>query len=64
LPASAKVFLLAPAVYFSLSAGLSVGSLRYRVPAEVPMAVVAAGVPGLAIKRGPAARPLREDPPS
>jgi 4-amino-4-deoxy-L-arabinose transferase-like glycosyltransferase len=65
LPASAKVFLLAPAVYFTLSAALSVGSLRYRIPAEVPMAVVAAaGVRALPIKRGPAARPLRETPQS
>ncbi|MGB7159769.1 MAG: glycosyltransferase family 39 protein [Tepidisphaeraceae bacterium] len=44
LPLSAKVFLLSPAVYLTVVHALSVGSLRYRVPAEVPMAVVAAGV--------------------
>ena len=35
--------LIAPAVYFTAVHAISVGSLRYRVPAEVPMAVVAAG---------------------
>lgn len=38
----AKVFLLLPAIYFTASHAITVGSLRYRVPAEVPMAVVAA----------------------
>jgi 4-amino-4-deoxy-L-arabinose transferase-like glycosyltransferase len=42
LPPSAKMFLLAPAVYLTVVHALSVGSLRYRIPAEVPMAVVAA----------------------
>jgi hypothetical protein len=42
LPVPAKVFLALPAVYLTLAAALSVGSLRYRIPAEVPMAVVAA----------------------
>jgi 4-amino-4-deoxy-L-arabinose transferase-like glycosyltransferase len=37
-----KRFLLLPAIYFTIAAGLSVGSLRYRIPAEGPMAVVAA----------------------
>ena len=41
LPVAAKVFLLAPAVYLTLVHAMSVGSLRYRVPAEVPMAVLA-----------------------
>jgi hypothetical protein len=45
LPRAAKVFLLIPAVYFTLAHALSVGSLRYRIPAEVPMAVVAACCP-------------------
>ena len=44
MPATAKLFLAAPAVYLTLAAVLSVGSLRYRIPAEVPMAVVAAAV--------------------
>ena len=42
LPRSAKVFLLAPAIYLTVAHAVSVGSLRYRIPAEVPMAVVAA----------------------
>ena len=41
LPATAKVFLLAPALYLTAVHAMSVGSLRYRVPAEVPMAVIA-----------------------
>jgi hypothetical protein len=57
LPASSKVFLSAPAVYFTLAAALSVGSLRYRIPAEVPMAVLAAGAGAPA--RGSSTRPLR-----
>ena len=44
MPATAKLFLAAPAAYLTLAAVLSVGSLRYRIPAEVPMAVVAAAV--------------------
>jgi hypothetical protein len=47
LPGPAKVFLAAPAIYLTLAAALSVGSLRYRIPAEVPMAVVASA--GLSI---------------
>ena len=42
LPQTAKVFLLLPAIYFTAVHMLSVGSLRYRIPAEPPMAVVAA----------------------
>ena len=42
LTGSAKRVLLAPAIYFSIAAGLSVGSLRYRIPAEAPMAIVGA----------------------
>ena len=42
LPRAAKVFLLIPAIYFTLAHALSVGSLRYRIPAEVPMAVIVA----------------------
>jgi 4-amino-4-deoxy-L-arabinose transferase-like glycosyltransferase len=38
---SAKVFLLFPAIYFTVIHGLSVGSLRYRIPVEPPMAVIA-----------------------
>jgi 4-amino-4-deoxy-L-arabinose transferase-like glycosyltransferase len=43
IPRSAKVFLLIPAIYFTAIHALSVGSLRYRVPVEPPMAVIAAG---------------------
>jgi hypothetical protein len=42
LPRSAKWLLLMPALYLTVAAALSVGSLRYRIPAEAPMAVVAA----------------------
>jgi 4-amino-4-deoxy-L-arabinose transferase-like glycosyltransferase len=38
---SAKVFLLVPAVYFTVIHAMSVGSLRYRIPADLPMAVIA-----------------------
>jgi 4-amino-4-deoxy-L-arabinose transferase-like glycosyltransferase len=37
-----KRLLVLPALYFTVSAALSVGSLRYRVPAEAPMAILAA----------------------
>lgn len=40
----AKAFLLIPAVYFTVVHMLSVGSLRYRVPVEAPMAVIAASL--------------------
>lgn len=38
----AKLYLLLPAVYLTLIHAVSVGSARYRVPAEAPMAVIAA----------------------
>jgi hypothetical protein len=42
LPMGAKVLLLIPAIYITLIHAASVGSIRYRMPADVPMAVVAA----------------------
>jgi hypothetical protein len=39
---SAKLLLLSPAIYLTVAAAASVGSLRYRIPAEVPMSVVGA----------------------
>ena len=42
MPQTAKVFLLAPAIYFSIIHALTVGSLRYRIPVEPPMALIAA----------------------
>ncbi|HEX8343034.1 MAG TPA: hypothetical protein VF624_19180 [Tepidisphaeraceae bacterium] len=39
---SLKMYVLLPAVYFTLVHMATVGSLRYRVPADIPMAVVAA----------------------
>lgn len=49
---SLKLFLLAPALYFTLVHAMTVGSLRYRVPSDVPMAVVAAsGAVGLLSNR-------------
>jgi len=38
---AAKLFLLLPAIYFTAVHAMSVGSLRYRIPADVPMAVIA-----------------------
>jgi hypothetical protein len=46
LPRAAKVLLLLPAIYISTVHALTVGSLRYRIPAEPPMAVIAAGLFG------------------
>jgi 4-amino-4-deoxy-L-arabinose transferase-like glycosyltransferase len=45
-PQSVKVYLLAPAVYLTIVHAASVGSIRYRIPADVPMAVLA----GLAVE--------------
>jgi len=42
LPRAAKLLLMAPAVYFTIVHALTVGSLRYRIPAEPPMAIIAA----------------------
>lgn len=44
LPRAAKFFLLAPAVYFTIIHAFTVGSLRYRVPAEPPLAVLITGL--------------------
>jgi 4-amino-4-deoxy-L-arabinose transferase-like glycosyltransferase len=44
LPGPAKALCLLPAVYFTATVAISVGSLRYRIPAEPPMAVIAASV--------------------
>ena len=49
LPRAAKVLLLIPAIYFTAVHMLSVGSLRYRVPAEPPMAVIAASAAALPV---------------
>jgi hypothetical protein len=37
-----KIFLMLPAIYLTVVHAMSVGSLRYRMPAEAPMAVLAA----------------------
>jgi hypothetical protein len=42
VPGRVMLFLLLPALYFTAVHALSVGSLRYRVPAEPPLAVLAA----------------------
>ena len=42
LSRAVKFFLLAPALYFSIVHTLTVGSLRYRMPAEPPLALLAA----------------------
>ena len=51
LPLAAKLLLMLPAVYLTVVHAMSVGSLRYRIPAEVPMAVVAASAFGI-VHRG------------
>jgi 4-amino-4-deoxy-L-arabinose transferase-like glycosyltransferase len=64
LPRIKKVVLLTPALYFTAVHALSVGSLRYRVPAEPELATLAgAGVSFLLtfVSRG-AARPRRSSP--
>ncbi len=57
---AAKVYLLIPAVYFTTVHALSVGSLRYRISAEVPMAVIAVagfGVQGSGFRKEPEPEP-------
>lgn len=44
LTRAVKLFLLAPAIYFTVVHALTVGSLRYRIPAEPPMAVLVAAL--------------------
>lgn len=39
---SIKLYLLLPAIYFTVVHALTVGSLRYRIPADVPMSILAA----------------------
>jgi hypothetical protein len=57
LPRPAKVFLLLPAIYFTGIHALSVGSLRYRIPVEPPMAVLAgSGALALITLHGPSRR--------
>ena len=49
---SEKLFLLLPAVYFTIVHAATVGSLRYRVPVDVPMSVLAAvGAAGVMARR-------------
>jgi 4-amino-4-deoxy-L-arabinose transferase-like glycosyltransferase len=54
LPRPTRRFLLLPAVYLTIAAALSVGSLRYRIPADPPMAIIAAS--SLGTLRRPSAR--------
>lgn len=42
LPRTVKILLLSPAIYFSIVHAATIGSLRYRIPSEPPMAVLAA----------------------
>jgi len=42
LPRSARLFLLSPVLYFTMIHAVTVGSLRYRVPVEPLLAVLAA----------------------
>lgn len=57
VPRTAKVFLFLPAIYFTLVHALSVGSLRYRIPVEAPMSVLAgSGALVLLTRYGPSRR--------
>jgi 4-amino-4-deoxy-L-arabinose transferase-like glycosyltransferase len=59
LPRTAKVLLVLPAIYFTGIHALSVGSLRYRIPVEPPMAVIAGAALSAACSRflhGPSRR--------
>jgi 4-amino-4-deoxy-L-arabinose transferase-like glycosyltransferase len=58
IPRSVKVFLLLPAIYFTGIHALSVGSLRYRLPVEPPMALIAGSWAMFALGRlnGPSRR--------
>ena len=58
LPRSAKVFLIAPAIYLSTVHALTVGSLRYRIPVEPALAIVAVSWAGV---RTGALRAAREE---
>jgi 4-amino-4-deoxy-L-arabinose transferase-like glycosyltransferase len=65
LPRAAQVFLLIPAIYFTAVHMLSVGSLRYRIPVEPPMAVVAASalaLPAASFKRSGLVRAVSTRP--
>jgi 4-amino-4-deoxy-L-arabinose transferase-like glycosyltransferase len=53
LPRGAKMFLMLPAIYFTLVHAITVGSLRYRLPAEIPVAVVAAAGFELIVRKPP-----------
>jgi 4-amino-4-deoxy-L-arabinose transferase-like glycosyltransferase len=52
-PRSVKLLLVIPAIYFTAIHALSVGSLRYRIPAEPPMALIAGSALGTWISRRP-----------
>lgn len=54
---SLKLYLLLPAVYFTIVHAITVGSLRYRVPADVPMAVLAAAGAAHVFRRFDSRRP-------
>jgi hypothetical protein len=61
LPRTAKVLLLVPAIYFTGIHALSVGSLRYRIPVEPPMAVIVGSWASYALetRHGPSRRNTR-----
>ena len=42
LPASIKAYCFTPALYLTIVHALTIGSLRYRIPADVPLIVLAA----------------------
>ena len=51
IPRVAKLLLVAPAAYFTVVHAMSVGSLRYRIPVEPLLAVLAAAGPVVLLSR-------------
>jgi 4-amino-4-deoxy-L-arabinose transferase-like glycosyltransferase len=62
LSGSAKLLLVTPAIYFTIVHALSVGSLRYRVPVEPELAIIAgAGAIALFVRDTANGEPRIED---
>ena len=53
LPRSAKALLLAPAIFITLMQAVTVGSLRYRMPADASIAILAAAAVAPSPRRHP-----------
>jgi hypothetical protein len=60
LPRPVKLLLCLPAIYLTAAVVFSVGSLRYRIPAEAPMALLAASALGVFAKSAQPTQPAGE----